>query len=90
MELPFLTRVEELEDITSHPFWLIISIISLNTPRPVLIDISLCIILNAKTVCLMHKRLDSIVKAEMHQYFQVNDEKVVKELLEPINKVLIE
>ena len=29
MDLPFLTRVEELEDITSHPFWLIISLISL-------------------------------------------------------------
>ena len=38
----------------------------------------------------MHKRLDSIVKAEMHQYFQVMDEKVVKELLEQKNVVLIE
>ena len=29
MELPFLTRIENLEDITGHPFWLIISLISL-------------------------------------------------------------
>jgi len=29
MELPFLTRVDELKDITGHPFWLVMSLISL-------------------------------------------------------------
>ena len=29
MELPFLTRVDELKDITEHPFWLLMSVISL-------------------------------------------------------------
>ena len=81
----------ENEEVSVHyNLIIIISITPLNTPRPVLINRRLCIALNAKGVCLMHKRLDSIVKAEMHQYFQVMDEKVVKELLEPINKVLIE
>ena len=29
MELPFLTRVDELKDITGHPFWLVMTLISL-------------------------------------------------------------
>ena len=50
----------------------------------------LCIALNAKEVRLMHKRLESIVKAEIHDYSHKNDLKSTRELLEQKDKVSIE
>ena len=38
----------------------------------------------------MHKRLESNVKAEMHDYSHKNDLKVTRKLLEQKNKVSIE
>ena len=38
----------------------------------------------------MHKRLESNVKAEMHDYSHEDDLKVTRELLEQKDKVLIE